>query len=159
MGIFGTAAPKFIFDNGGGSETTVLLDHAVIIKDEPEVDTLTIRSPLSGHKFNFWRGKYWYFDVNINLYKYSDPLSKYSNLKAFEGQNVSLWRHRDGEPFKKSGGADCLFLLKEVTAFAIEDVEYRDRVVLRFESIDYVNEAGSTVIVPQATDITVISGE
>lgn len=159
MGIFGQAAPKFVFDRNGGSETTVLLDFAKIVRDEPEVEITKHQSRLNGQRIYLPKGKHWLFDVTLNLFKYSDPAGKYTNLKAFENQPVTLWRHRDGEQFKKAGGADCLFHIVEVTAYAVEDVQYLDRVLIRFESLDYVNEEGSTIITPQISDVTVLTGE
>lgn len=159
MGIFGTAAPKFVFDNGGSGEATILLDYARITKDEPDPRVIRHESIVDGHRVYVEKGKYWLFEVELNLFKYSDPLGKYNNIKAFEGEQVTLWRHRDGEQFKKAGGSDCLFRIMEVTAFAIENVQFRDRLLIKFESVDFVDEAGSTVIVPQATDVTVLSGE
>lgn len=159
MGIFGVSAPKFVFDRGGGSETTVLLDFATIVRDEPEVETIRHQSRLDGKRVYIPKGKHWLFDVRLNLYKYGDPAAKYDDLKAYENELVTLWRHRDGEQFKKAGGADCLFQIVEVTAFALENVEYRDAVLIRFESSEFVHEAGSTVITPQVTDITVLTGE
>ncbi len=157
MGIFGVAAPKFIYDRGGAGETTVLLDYAKIVNDEPEVRTIKHESELSGKKVFIPRGQHWNFDVVVNLYKYGDPLAAYLNFKSYQDVLVTLYRHRDGEPFKKPGGADCLFYITEVTAYAFEDIIYRDRLMLRFESSEFVDQAGSTAIVPQLSEITVIT--
>jgi hypothetical protein len=153
MAIFGTQAPKY--EIGG---TTVNLDFSNILRDEPEINVAVHQSKLSGDRYIVNRFKHWNFDVMINLFKYSSPLNFYQLLKGHEGQLVDkLWRHRDGDFFKDAAGDPVKFYLAEVTAAALENILWRDLVLLRFQSVSNIAEDYAVAVPPQISEVTVLT--
>lgn len=151
--IFGVSAPKFVIDYGGESEATVLLDYCIPTQDKPEPDIIEHKSVINGHREHILKGIHWIFEVRVNLFKYTDPRSKYEEIKQYEGQDVTLFRHRDGEPYKDNGGNEVLFSLVSVTEAYLTQIDYKDILYLQFKSKDYIDRSDGSTVVPQLEEI------
>lgn len=137
--IFGIEAPKF--DNNG---TEVLLDYAVVLKDEPEFEGTMHQSIYTGHRWWIDKGEHWRFDVMIHLFKYTDPQTKFDSIIACKNALVTLWPRRDRDPFKDSTGTVVKFKLLEVNKAWIDSAIYPDKLILKFESQDYIDISKQT---------------
>ena len=138
MGIYGTTESKFVYDHGGGGEVTVALPYSEIVMSEPSTEYLEQKSTLTGDREFIARGTHWTVEIKVNLWKYTSPTpaTKYATIMTYRGKKVCLWLHTDGNPFRKSAGVDALFQLKEVTPSWIVDTDFKDVLLLHFESID-----------------------
>ena len=150
-----------ITDTGSGvhaatAEETVLLDYVRITKDEPEVDELMHQSELTGHREFVDRGDHWVFEVVLNLYKYSDPRSKFEQIYHYRHKNVDLWRHRDGAALADADGNNVSCRIVEIRPFYLEQSTFRDQLLIRFVSRDYVDFSDGSNIIPQLNEIMVI---
>ncbi len=133
--IFGKDAPKFTVSGVGD----VLLDYSIIQKDEADHDTLKHTSEITGHVEYITRGYRWEMDVLVHLYKYADPYAKFTEINQYKGSKVTLYRHRDGLPFKNSAGANVEFMIEEINPSYLTTVNYEDVVLIKFRSVDYVD--------------------
>lgn len=136
--LFGTEAPKFINDPAGTPEE-VLLDYSVVIKDEPEEDRIVHQSIFTGHREFILRGKYWIFEIKVHLFKYDDPIGKYNEIKQFEGMNVRLYRHQDGDYIKQPDGSEASFFIESIDESYYQTADYKDLLFIRFVSNNYVD--------------------
>ena len=152
--IFGVSAPKFVFDYGvEETEQTVLLDYVIPTQDKPEPDIIEHKSVINGHREHILKGNHWIFEVRLNLYKYTNPRSKYEEIKQYEGLDVTLFRHRDGDPFKDSSGTEVLFTLVSVTEAYLTQIDYKDVLYLTFKSKDYIDRSDGSTVIPQLEEI------
>lgn len=139
--FFGIAAPKFVH-----SSTTYLLDHVVILKDEPETEFIRHESIINRHREWVPKGTHWIYQVNLLLFKYADPSAKYAELKALERANVSqLFRRRDGAPIKDASNADVEFRIDSINETYIDRYDYPDVLTITFKSVDYVEMEKSAI--------------
>ncbi|MGE5353920.1 MAG: hypothetical protein ACM3P0_17670 [Acidobacteriota bacterium] len=152
--IWGSAAPKFIYDMGGANETEVLLDRWITIEDEPEAKEVILESELEADRDISHKGSYWTFSGKLYLFKYNDPLSKFNEVYQFLNQKVVLYKHRDGEPFKDKDGNNALFFIEEITPKNMTTLDYRDVLIIKFISLKAISFANSTPIKPQLSEIT-----
>ena len=136
--IFGTTAPKFIFDPTGAA-TAVLLDYVNIIKDEPEEIKIMHESVFTGHREFVLLKKYWVFELKLHLYKYANPINKYAELKTYEGSDVRLYRHSDGNYIETPDGVDAVFFLETIDESYYQTPDYKDLLFLRFVSNNYTD--------------------
>ena len=144
MSIFGTTQSKFVYDHGGGGEVTVDLPYSKIVTSEPTTDYVEQKSQLDGEREFLPRGTHWVVELEVHIWKHTTaptPSEKYSAIVAYKGLPVSLWLHSDGSPFYKSVGVDALFVLKEVTPKYATDTDYKDYLLLHFESADTILQA------------------
>jgi hypothetical protein len=137
-GIWGVLAPKFVFDYGEGGEVTVNLDYAKVLSCQPETDYIEHKSGITGERAFIKRATHYEVQIAVNLFKYSNPASKYGDIMTYHGAAVTLWLHRDGEEFKSGSSDDALFLLKEVEPFFHDMPNYPDYLVLTFVSLNPV---------------------
>jgi hypothetical protein len=135
-GIFGLLAPKFV--STGESPITVNLDYADIVKNEPVTDYVELPSEITGERAFIKRGTHYEVQFKINLYKYSNPASKYADIMTYHGSTVTLWLHRDGGAYQTGSSTDALFLLKEVEPFFYESKDYPDYLLLTFVSVNVI---------------------
>lgn len=137
MGIFGTTEPKYITVVGS---TTVALPYSQVISSEPSTDYVEQRSELTGERQFLPRGTHWVVEIQVNLWKYSSPTpaTKYATIAGHRGAKVYLYLHSDGNPFYKSAGVSAAFVLKEVSPKWVTDTDYKDILILRFESADTI---------------------
>lgn len=138
--IFGIEAPKF--DSSG---TEVLLDYAVVLRDEPEHEEILFQSVLNNHRTWYDKGDHYTFEVMINLFKYADPLAKFNEIYTHLNSLVTLWRRRDRDAFKDSSGDVVYFELTEITPVWIDSYIKPDQLILLFESTDYVDISKSSI--------------
>lgn len=136
MAIFGEDSPQFVY---GGA--TVELDYAVPLRDEPIYDTIAHQSAIGGDDQYSHRGYKWAYEVVINLMKYTNPDDKFSEIVQYLGLNVSLYRHRDHQPFQDSNGDDVPFYFSECVPFYtnLEEFDTRDKLLLKFVSTKYID--------------------
>ena len=139
--IFGKQAPKFIYDEGGGSEETVLLDNVVIMEDGTEPDEVVHESPLTKHRNFIDNGEHYRFKVMQYIFK-DDPYNKYMKLNEFKNKLVTLYRHRDNPPFQDSDENNVLFKVRVQPQY-LETIEFRDVVIVTFISQDPVDVSKS----------------
>lgn len=138
--IFGIEAPKFAVNN-----TDILLDYAVVLTDAADHDEIIHQSIITNHRSWINKGCHWQFKVMINLFKYPDPLSKFNQIYNCLNVLGTLWRRRDRDCFKDSSGSIVLFELTEIIPTWIDSADKPDRLILLFESTDYVDISKSTV--------------
>lgn len=154
--MFGSTAPKFVFDLGGSNEKTVILDYWVPITDEPDSDRDLIQeSELEADREIINRGNFWVFEGRINLYKYdsiSFIRSKFEEIYQFNKKKVVLWKHRDGVQYKDKDGNNILWYLT-VTPKNLYTLDYRDLLILKFRSLKEVNYSDGSTVVTQPSEI------
>jgi len=132
--IFGYQAPRMIHNT-----TTVDLDHAKVISEEPTTDYVENVSQIDGQRSFANRGTSWTVKILVYLFKYADPLATYQSIVAYKGLQVTLLPHRDGREFEGTS-----FILKEVTPFFMATTDYKDGLILEFQSASIP----SSVILP-----------
>ena len=152
--IFGISAPKFVYDPDG-TPATVNLDYVVILKDEPEIDLIEHKSVINGHREFDYRGKHWIYEIRVHLCKYSNPRSKYEEIKQYEGAEVVLYRHSESEPFKDANDDEVLFLITKIQEAYFDTTDYKDTLIIRFESKDYIDLSDGSTIVSQTEEIII----
>lgn len=146
--IFGISAPKFVYDPTG-TPATVELDYVVVLNDKPEIDLVQHKSIIDGHREFTHRGKHWFYQIRVHLFKYVDPRSKYEEILQYQGSDVILYRHRDGDAIKDGAGNDVVFVITGVEEAYLNTPDYKDVLIVRFESKDYVDLSdGSAVVTP-----------
>lgn len=133
MSMFGTLFPKFIA-NPFTTRDEILLNYAVVLKDEPDPRNYNVEAVRTGKRVFTNEGKHWIFQVKIYLWKYADPETKYLELKGFEGTEVELFRHSDGEPFYSTNGLVCPFNLISVNESYTDPHNKYDVLILTFLS-------------------------
>lgn len=138
--IFGSEAPKFIYDPAGAN-IEILLDYVVIEKDEPEDDLLIHQSIFTGHREFILKGQYWIVELKLHLYKLgiTDGTAFYNTIKLYEGMKIRFYRHRNGDYLKDSTGAEVEMFLEYVNESYYDTVNYPDYLLLRFKSTKYVD--------------------
>lgn len=137
MSIFGTSHPKIIV-NIDTTLDEVLLQHAVVLKDEPELDTYAVRAVRTGKRVFTNAGKHWLFQVKIYLYKYADAEAKYLEFKGYEGTKVYLYRHADGNKIKTTDGVDVPFVIISINESYTDEHNKHDVLIITFRSTTYV---------------------
>lgn len=131
MGIFGTTAPRFIFHDGLSDEATVDIDNARLLDAEPETEYVELISELDG-SVSFHAPKVsWRVRILVHLFKYGNPSTAYSTFTALKGHFGTLFLHRDGSQFPD---ASTTFVVKDVSPFFLTTTDFKDAVVLLFES-------------------------
>lgn len=155
--IWGINPPKF-----KRGSTTVMINYWITTKDEPESMMITHESDINKHReYDYFTVNpiedHWLFEGIINLGKYTYPASKYNEINAHKRQLVQLWRHADGDYFKNTNGDTILFLLKDIIPFRFEKPGFPDRLLLKFESQDFVDISKGIPagIIPQPEEIMV----
>lgn len=136
--IFGSTAPKFVVDPQGASHT-VVLDYIVVTKDEPEQDILIHESIFTGHREIIIKGSYWVYECDLHLFKYWSPTTKYNTLKGYVGNEVSFYRHRNGDVLRDSSGNEVMMLFESMDEAYYQTPDYKDLLKLRFRSLKYVD--------------------
>lgn len=148
MSIFGTTHPKIIV-NIDTTLDEVLLQHAVVLKDEPELDSYGVKAVRTGRRVFNNAGKHWLFQVKVHLWKYADPIAKYLELKSYEGTKVILYRRSDGDAVYDQQGNPVLFYLSSATSSYTDDTNKLDVLTLTFISVDRLAEI---FIVPRSPE-------
>lgn len=141
--ITGQQAPKLIF-NPLSDNITILLNHIVVTKDEPEEDLVIHQSIFTGHREFVIKGKYWIYECKVHLYKYTTladsftPIEKYQLLKDYEGQLFRFYRHREADYLKDVNGDEVQMVLQSITESYYKTTDYKDLLLLKFKSTKYV---------------------
>jgi hypothetical protein len=157
MSIFGTQAPMFVYNHGSSGEEAVLLDNAVIVRNEPAYDYVEHKSQIDGSKILFKRAKHYEVEIRLNLFKYSNPTGKFNTIANYEGKPVTLWLHRDGAQYKQTDDeTDALFVLREVNPFYLNNTDYKDGLVLIFQSIDPIGDMARSSLYTPTTDTNIM---
>lgn len=143
MSLTGILYPKMIV-NITTTLDEVLLQHAVVLKDQPEQDTHFVRAVRTGKRVFTNAGKHWLFQIKIYLYKYANAETKYLELKGYEGTKVYLHRHADGEMIYDTYNNAGAFILSSVAEEYTDEKNKYDVVILTFKSLNYIQ----AVIVP-----------
>lgn len=164
MSIFGVAGPKFVYDHGGPGEVTVLIDYWTTTKSEPDTSYVEQISELDLETDLIKRGTHFVFEGYTRLYKYGlpEPLNmssiqaKYDEIVQYHGMKVSLWRHRDGEQFRK-GSNDVLFYLTETIPFNLKTPDFKDALILKFRSAGSIDSSLGAAPIIQPNEIIMTS--
>ncbi len=143
MSLTGILYPKMIV-NITTTLDEVLLQHAVVLKDQPEQDTHFVRAVRTGKRVFTNAGKHWLFQIKIYLYKYANAETKYLELKGYEGTKVYLHRHADGEMIYDTYNNAGAFILSSVAEEYTDEKNKYDVVILTFKSLNYIQ----AVIIP-----------
>lgn len=139
MSIFGNSFPKIIV-NIATTQDEVLLQHAVVLKDEPELDSYGVRAVRTGKRVFNNAGKHWLFQVKIYLWKYADAEAKYLEFKGYEGTKVWLYRRSDGSPFLDKENKIIPFIFLSADESYTDDFNLFDVLTLTFRSLDYTGD-------------------
>jgi len=153
--IFGSAAPKFVFDLGGENEATVILNYWVTTIDEPDSREIVHESEIEADRDFIDRGDFWVYEGRVNLHKYSSMAfirSKFEEINQFNKKKVTLWRHQDGEPFKDSNGNNLLFYMK-ITPTFLTTLDFRDILIINFRSLGAIDHSDGSDILIQPNEI------
>lgn len=155
ISIFGANGPKFVFDLGGEAEQTVLLNHWVTEAAEPERKEVVVESELAAERKFIHRGDYWTFRGTIFLWKMgslTDIRNKFDEVMQFNGQDVALWQHRDGEAYKDLNGNVVLF---HFTCYPkhFSSLDYHDMLVCEFRSLAGVGYEAAPKVIPAVANI------
>lgn len=148
--IFGSAAPKVQLGS-----TTVILNYWVPSSESHEPKEVIVESELSAYRRILDHGDYLTFEGTINLLKYgslSDIRAKFEEIYALNKQNVYLWKHSDGQPYKDRNGDNVLFYMK-VTPRNLQSLDYRDLLFISLRSLAEVDYSDSSIIKPIVSDI------
>jgi hypothetical protein len=103
------------------------------VSEEPLTDYVEHVSEIDGQRGFEARGTFWSVKIAVNLFKYSNPTTTFQAIIGFKGTAVVLYPHRDGREFQ-----DILFILKEVKPFFLTTTDYKDGLMLEFESMTVV---------------------
>jgi len=152
--IFGVGSPKFVYTSEENIETTVLLGHAVVTRNDPAVKKIVHESELGCDRTFIPLGEGRELEIRVNLFRFSNPRSKLQEIMQYKNKLVKLWLHDDGEPYKDSSGNAVLFYIDEATPIYWESLDYKDMLILKFLSTAAVDLSDSTAIVPQLDEIT-----
>jgi hypothetical protein len=136
---YGDLSPRFIYKHGLPGETVVDLDYALVTDWNTEAEYIEHVSELDRDREFIPLRTGVKVTVMLNLFKYADPGVTYGIIRAFKGKEVTFYLCRAAFPFMVSdvGGlfVDALFCLKEITPVCLETAEYRDGLILEFESV------------------------
>lgn len=153
--IFGEQAPKFVYNLGSLNQTEVLLDYWLPLRDEPEEREIVNESSLESVRTIIDRGDFWTYEGRINLFKYESITairSKFEEIYQFNKKAVTLWKHRDGQPFKDKNGNNVLFYMKVIPK-NLQTLDYKDILMVSFRSLKGIYFSNGTPIVPQLSEI------
>lgn len=167
MSIFGTSAPKFI----AADSTEVLLDY-VLYRQDYEHNIREHKSGLNRNRSFYNRGTHIEFTGTIYLYKYGDPALKLRTLDTYRNTLVTLYRHRDGEPYQTPDEENVPFLFIELFpyyVFGYTDPNLYDVADFRFISLNPVDVSqsaqppavspGTGIVTPKGIPIVTPKGE
>ena len=135
MSIFGTSAPRFVTTGAA----TINLDYSEVIEDKPSPDRLVNKSPLSGSITNVERGDHYTVKIKVNLFKYSNPTTKFNEIVAHYRTGVYLYKHRDGNAYKDSSGSDVLMYFDLIERGYLETGNFEDVLILTFKSTEWID--------------------
>lgn len=138
--IFGVLAPKISYGSNN-----ILYDYVNILRDEPEWYGTIRESAINSTRNMLSNGDHWAFDIIMNLFKYADPLAKFTQVNGARFQEVTLWRRRDRDAFKDSSGTIVKFFVTEIIPVYLDTPEYPDRLIIKHVSKKYVDISQSTV--------------
>lgn len=149
-----------ITDTGTGTHTmsreyTVLLDYAFNYNNNVVSDSGEQKSDLDARRMFNHKGQNLDFGVDINIFKYTNPESKYREIHAFLRRSVSLYLHKDGNYMKDINGNEVLFTLTDLLLFYLDSDREKDVVRLMFKSefpVDFAG-AGLSTISYQASEL------
>jgi hypothetical protein len=115
----------------------------MVTRSEPRTEYLEQKSEITGDRAFIPRGTHWAVEVKYHLYKHTTsptPQTKYETIASYKGIPVTLYLHNDGPQFLHSASADALFVLKELTPFYLTTTDYKDGLLLLFESIMTIDQ-------------------
>lgn len=156
--LFGTQAPKFIHDLGGPNQKIIEFDYVVITKDASDKRMLESESELDGHITRKLLGKHRIFEFRQHLFKYvkyfdlQTAIDKYNEIKSLEGLDGVLYRFRDGKPFKDKSNQNVLFTITNIEETYFDTPDFKDLLLITFESNDYVDMSKSIISPVYITD-------
>jgi len=131
MSIFGEER-KIKFTKNG---TTVLVDHCVILRSEPEPKTIMHESIITRHREWIDIYDHWIVECIAYLCKYTDPVSAYENFRQYEGALVDeVYEYADKFPFLDENLQAVRFRLDKIKPVYIETDEYPDELRFTFKS-------------------------
>lgn len=154
-----------ITDTGTGThsietEQEVFLDYWITINEETDVRNILHESELEADRFIIPRGEYLEIEGRINLFKYEDMdsrKSKFSEIYEFKNKKVSLWKFRDGDPFKDENGNEVLFYIESVISKNLTTLDYRDVLFLKFRSLKGIDYPNSFPIIAPLEEIVMLN--
>lgn len=131
--IFGIAAPAFEI---GGNK--IELSHAIVLSEDFDDGLIEHESIING--FREWDNIGDHYEINLQMliYKYADPKTKYIELKTYHKTLVDkFYRRSDGQAFRNSNNDFIQFRFDQLIPDIIEsNGEYLDVLRLRFISAD-----------------------
>jgi len=133
--IFGDGSPQFAANYGLPNQVIVVLDHYIITKDEPATKKIINESELETDRVFTPLGEYWELNLQINLFNYVDAQTKFHEISPYKNQNVVLWKHNDGQPYKDKNGKPVLFYIDEITPFSLSQDDFSDCLMIKFLSL------------------------
>ena len=147
--IFGEQEPKIITSSG----TSIYFDHTIIVENKPVFNRIEHESKINGNRLFVNKGYHWVFKFKMNLFKYSDPLTKFEEIEGALFDNVTLYKHRDRDPFKDDNGDIVSFCFIELEPFYLDKLNFKDCLLLTFESTKFVK------MVPRTKATLMIDGK
>ena len=142
MSIFGLQTPRII------GTYDLQLDYCEILKDEPEWFVTEYQDPISGEKIFVTKGYHWIYEVKFYLFKHADPDGTLDKLFEMLYEEITLYKHWDNEQFQDEDDTTVPFKFTELIPIYVERAIYRDALILKFESTEFVDYSKCTGVIP-----------
>jgi hypothetical protein len=134
MSIFGSGSAKF---QPVGTTSSISLDYSNITPEWILSDENDYKSVITGHKSFITLGDYSNFNVQVNLWKYSSPSTKFRELYSYIHSNVYFWPHNDGMAISGSTNLPVEFHITEIKHSYLENYTFKDVLNINFVAVDY----------------------
>jgi len=143
MSIWGTTEPQFIaLTAASGYKAAVELDYANLMQDEPVYNNSMFENVLTRERKVISRLNNWKIIIKVWLWKYADPHFKFNHIAVYLGEEVYVYKHRNGNAYQDSGGADAVFNFSEMDhSYFFDEYGQNDILTLTFESKEPVSLA------------------
>lgn len=155
-----------ITDTGTGTHSLITemeidLEYWLTINDDVDVRSVFQESELIADRQILDRGEYFEFYGRLNLYKYGleylegiesesseseAPVEQMDVIRAkmleiyhYRKKEVTLFKHKDGHPYRDSNGNEVMFYVESVVLKNLTTLDYRDVMFIRFLSLTEVD--------------------
>jgi len=145
MGLFGNnRQPRMQYHSQGpyapplerivtGVNSVIDIDYANVSEPQMQRKLTMHESDIDARRF--WvglAGTHMTFEVQVHLWKESDPVEKQKDLMNFEGQYVVFYPHRDNDPLQDYNGIVVPCFLESITWGWVNTTDYKDLALLTF---------------------------
>ena len=140
MAIFGSGSAKIV-----SGSTSASLEYSVLTPEWVISDYVEQTSVMNGNRNYIGLGDYSKFKVDVYLYKYSSPKTKFNEIYRYIHKDVIFYPHIDGNTLFSPVGATQSCHITDMKLSYIDNLYYRDLLTITFESKGYVDIASSSL--------------